>query len=605
MPRPPLLLTLALPLTLPAQPYDLVIYGGTPAGVATAISAARLGRSVALIEYHPHLGGMTTSGLGKSDIETRPAIGGLFREFTARVLAHYTARYGPQSENVRLSRDGYYYEPSVAQHVIDSLVAAEPRIRVFTRHQLTAAHRQGNRLASLTVRNRDTSAQLTFTAPLFADATYEGDLAALAGARYRLGRESRAEFNELHAGVLYQDYETRAFLAGSTGQADHRIPAYTFRLCLTTDPANSRPLTAPPPDYDRRNYTAYLDDVRAGRMAPPRELKDGVGYFAPTFHTAVRALSIAPLPNRKTDININPRPLAFPFAELNYLYPAADWPLRERITARIRNLTLGLLYFLQNDPEIPAEHRKLANQYHLARDEFAGTNNFPWQLYVREARRIVGLYTLTENDTEVGPELGRTRVFPDSIAAGEFPIDSFPVRRRQPGHDTALEGYIFMLDRLTRPYQIPYRIMIPETIDGLFVPVAASTTHIAYSTIRLEPTWMALGQAAGTAAHLALAAGVQPRNVDTAQLQHELLKQGQVITFFKDIDRNHPAYAALQFLGTRACFPDYYARPDAPITQTEAAEWYQKVLNTDPPANLPTNQTRAQLAQHLYNQLPR
>ena len=340
-------------------------------------------------------------------------------------------------------------------------------------------------------------------------------------------------------------------------------------------------------------------------MAPPRELKDGVGYFAPTFHTAVRALSIAPLPNRKTDININPRPLAFPFAELNYLYPAADWPLRERITARIRNLTLGLLYFLQNDPEIPAEHRKLANQYHLARDEFAGTNNFPWQLYVREARRIVGLYTLTENDTEVGPELGRTRVFPDSIAAGEFPIDSFPVRRRQPGHDTALEGYIFMLDRLTRPYQIPYRIMIPETIDGLFVPVAASTTHIAYSTIRLEPTWMALGQAAGTAAHLALAAGVQPRNVDTAQLQHELLKQGQVITFFKDIDRNHPAYAALQFLGTRACFPDYYARPDAPITQTEAAEWYQKVLNTDPPANLPTNQTRAQLAQHLYNQLPR
>lgn len=569
-------------MTLGGAEFEVVVYGGTPGGVATAISAARLGRSVALVEYHRHLGGMTTSGLGKSDIETREAIGGLFHEFTRQVQAHYVEMDGPESANVKLARDGYYYEPSVAQRVMDRMVAAESRIQVLLHHQLVEAVRSGRRLTAIRVRNRGSGEIVELRGGVFVDGTYEGDLAAFAGARYRLGRESRAEFNELHAGVVYQDYETRAFLSGTTGEGDHRIPAYTFRLCLTTDPANSRVLSAPPADYDRANYVGYLDDWRSGRFAPPKVMKEGVGYYAPTFNTVVRAISMAELPNRKLDVNMNPRALGFPFAGINHGYPEADWDEREKITARIRNLTLGLLYFLQNDPEIPAEHRRLANQFHLARDEFQDNDNFPWQLYVREARRVVGLYTLTENDTILGPGLGRTRVQADSIAAGEFPVDSFPVRGREPGHDVALEGYIFMLDNLTRPYQIPYRVMVPEGVDGLLVPVAASTTHVAFSTVRLEPTWMAMGQAAGAAAHLALTGGVQPRAVNVNRLQRLLLRGDHVITYFSDIDRKHPAYAALQYFGSKGFFSDYRARADEMVDATTAREWWRLATGRDP-----------------------
>ncbi|MBI4903126.1 MAG: FAD-dependent oxidoreductase [Acidobacteria bacterium] len=546
-----------------AQSFDVVVYGGTPGGVAAAVSAARMGHSVALLEYHNHLGGMSASGLGKSDIETKEAIGGLFREFVERMHRYYVARYGAGSSNAKLSREGYYYEPSVAGHMFDVMVAEQPRIQVLKRRLLVSAARQGNRVTSIRVRNRDTSMPEDYSAQVFIDATYEGDLYASAGAAYRLGRESRAEFNELHAGVVYQDHETRTFLAGTTGQGDKRIQAYTFRLCMTTNAANSRVLDAPPPDYDRTRYLAYLDDWKAGRLAPPKVMKEGLGYYAPTFGTLVRALSMADLPNGKLDINMNPRPLGFPFAELNYDYPEADWDRREQITTTIRNVTLGLIYFLQNDAAVPPDHRKLARQFHLAKDEFTDNQNFPWQLYVREARRLKGLYTLSEADVTAPENLGRTRVHADSIAAGEFPIDSFPTRRREPGHDVALEGYLLMLDRFTRPYQIPYRIMIPEQVDGVIVPVAASTTHVAYSTIRLEPTWMALGQAAGVAAHLAITAKVQPRNVDTDRLQRELLRQGQVITYFRDIDRTDPAYAAIQYYGTKGLFPTYESRSRA------------------------------------------
>ncbi len=556
-----------------AQPYDVVVYGATSGGIAAAVSAARLGHSVALLDDHEHIGGMAASGLGKSDVETREAIAGLFREFVDRVYRHYVDKYGAGSKNVELSRGGYYYEPSVAEKVFNDIVAAEPRIKVFTGRRLIEVSRQGNRITAIRAVNRHTGSQEQYAGKIFVDGTYEGDLAAFGGARYRSGRESRADFNELHAGVVYQDHETRTFLAGTTGEGDRRIQAYTFRLCLSTDPANQVVLRAPPPGYDRRRYTGYFDDLKAGRLGQPAQMKDGMGYFAPTFGTMVRALSIAELPNSKTDVNMNPRPLGFPFAEINYSYPEADWEERDRITAEIRNLTLGLLYFLQNDPEVPAAHRQLANRYHLAKDEFTDNGNFPWQLYVREARRIVGLYTLSERDVTVGPELGRTPIHTDSIAAGEFPIDSFPVRKREPGHEKALEGYILMLDQFTRPYQIPYRIMVPESADGLLVPVAASATHVAFSTIRLEPTWMAMGQAAGVAAHLAISGGRQPRQIDTDTLQRILLGQGQVLTYFKDINQRHPAYAALQYFGTKGFFRDYLARADEPVDVQTANEW--------------------------------
>lgn len=299
------------------------------------------------------------------------------------------------------------------------------------------------------------------------------------------------------------------------GPRRYALPAFTYRLCLTIDPNNAAPLAAPPPDYDRTRYLGYLDDAASGRF-PGRNV------------TSI-ALSIATIPGRKTDVNMNPRGLGFVFVEENGGYVAGTWAERERISQKIRNLTLGLVWFLQNDPDVPAAAQARAREHHLCRDEFADNDHFPFQLYVREARRLVGQYTLSERNITEQPGLVCERQHADAVAVGEFPIDSFPVQKRQAGDDRVLEGYVCMLRKLTQPYQIPYRIMVPKKLDGLLVPVAASTTHVAYSSIRMEPTWMALGQAAGVAAHLAIEKQVEPRHVPVAPMQELLRRQGAVL----------------------------------------------------------------------------
>ncbi|GDY23554.1 hypothetical protein LBMAG56_49010 [Verrucomicrobiota bacterium] len=531
MTLPRLLLAIFALLCGSSAAQEVVIYGGTPGGITAAISAARLGRAVTLIEYHDHIGGMTTSGLGKSDIENRAMIGGLFKEFVAGVHRHYLTKYGSHHENTKLCQDGYYAEPQVAESVLESMIAREAKITVLKGWRLKAAEVTANKLRGITIVHRRNSEVRRLRAKVFIDATYEGDLYAAAGAKFRLGRESREEFDEPHAGVVYFDYQAREFLPGTTGRGDDALPAYTYRLCLTKDPQNAARMTSPPPGYDRKDYLGYFDDLKAGRLAGPKVFKPGRGYNPKHFDTLVRALSVADIPNGKHDVNINPRPLGFPFPEENRGYIEGDEATRERIRQRHRSLALGLLWFLQNDPEVPAAHRALANEMHLPKDEFTDNGHFPWQLYVREGRRLVGEYTLTQHDiTGKGQE---PKHHADSIAVGEFPIDSFPCRKRQSGDTLVLEGYLGMLDYITRPYEIPYRILIPEKIDGLIVPVAASTTHVAFSSIRMEPTWMALGQAAGTAAHLAIQASTEPRAVSINALQTHLLQQGQVIRHAK------------------------------------------------------------------------
>lgn len=517
----------ALLCSLPLAAQDIVIYGGTPGGIAAAVAAARMGREVTLVEYNDHIGGMTTSGLGKSDIENRAMIGGIFKEFVTGVREHYHAKYGAEHENTRLCQDGYYAEPHVAERVFEAMLAKEPNITVLKGWRVASAAVLNRRLRSIGIIHRKSGGEKRLDARVFLDATYEGDLFAAAGAGYRLGRESREEFGEPHAGVVYFDYQAREFLPGTTGKGDDGLPAYTYRLCLTKDPANAARMTEPPPGYDRSDYLGYFDDLKAGRLAGPKVFKPGRGYNPKHFDTLVRALSVADIPNNKCDVNINPRPLGFPFPEENRGYIEGDEAARERIRQRHRGLVLGLLWFLQNDSEVPEAHRALANEMHLPKDEFTDNAHFPWQLYVREGRRLAGEYTLTQHDiTGKGQE---PKHHADSIAVGEFPIDSFPVRKRQPGDTLVLEGYLGMLDHITRPYEIPYRIMIPEKVDGLIVPVAASTTHVAFSSIRMEPTWMALGQAAGVAAHLAIQNEVEPRKVPVKELQTLLASQGQVI----------------------------------------------------------------------------
>lgn len=512
--------------------FDVVVVGGTPGGIAAALSAGRAGRKVLLIESHRHIGGMSTSGLGKSDVEKRHLIGGLFREFTDRVRRRYLDRYGEHSPDFALCQDGYYFEPSVAEAVFNEMLAECPNISVRTQHRLVRAEVYQNVLVRIEIENNNGTQvgslrHFWCTAGVFIDATYEGDLLAAAGAEFRLGRESRDEFNEPHAGHIYFDYQSARILPGSTGEGDDRLPAFTYRLCLTTNPANAKVLRKPPPEYDRNNYVGYFDDLAAGRLSGPKIVKPGRGYNPAHFDTMVRALSVSEIPNQKTDVNINPRPLGFPFAEENSDYVTGDAATRQRICERHRELTLGLLWFLQNDNDIPPAHREIARQFHLPLDEFTDNGHFPFQLYVREARRLKGEYTLTEHDMTTDAATSRAR--PDVIAVGEFPIDSFPCRKRQPNDTLVLEGYLGMLDSVTCPYGIPYGIMLPESIDGLLVPVAASTTHVAFSSIRMEPTWMCLGQAAGTAAHLALAHKCQPRQVARDKLRESLKRDGQVL----------------------------------------------------------------------------
>ena len=509
--------------------FDVVVAGATPGGIAAAIAAARYGHTVALVEGHAHVGGMAASGLGKSDIEHRGMIRGIFQEFVDHVRDHYLARFGSDGHDFALCRDGYYYEPSVAEAVFTQMLAAEPGIHVLLGARIESAESQDGKIVAASFRTCSSGTVQRLKAHVFIDATYEGDLFAAAGAAFRIGREGQADFAEPHAGQIYFDYQNVRLLPRSTLLGDDRLPAYTYRLCLTTRTDNAVPLTAPPDGYDRATYLPYLEDLQAGRLAGPAKLVEGRGYYPAHFNTPVRALSVAEIPNGKVDANINPRPLAFPFPEENAGYLQADWARRDAIARRHRELVLGLLWFIQNDPAISRAHRALANAYHLPRDEFADNGHFPFQLYVREGRRLQGLYTLTEHDVAETGVAGYSRRHVDAIAVGEFPIDSFPVRKRQAGDDIVLEGYIGMLEAITRPYQIPYRIMVPAAVDGLLVPVAASATHVAFSTIRMEPTWMALGQAAGTAAHLAIRSGLPVRDVPSNALQQALLAAGQVL----------------------------------------------------------------------------
>lgn len=507
--------------------FDIVVIGGTPGGIASAIAAARHGRRVVLTEYHAHIGGMSTSGLGKSDIEDPRLIRGIFAEFVDLVRAHYVRHGSPK--DIELSQDGYYFEPSVAEACFDAMIAAEPNITLLRSHRLEGAATKDGTVTAVTVTDRTTSQSRTITAAAFIDATYEGDLFAAAGANFNIGRESRDEHGEPHAGVIYYDYGNNKFLPGTTHEGDHRLPAWTYRLCLTTDSKNAAPMSAPPEGYDRALYLPYLEDLAAGRLSAPKRLVPGRGYFPAHFDTPLRALSVTEVPGGKVDVNINPRPLAFPYPQENEGYLQADWDHREKIANRHRAIAEGLLWFLQNDTDISQAHRDMALEYHKPADEFADNGNFPWQLYIREGRRLKGLYTFTEHDVAETGSSEHTRRHEDAIAVGNFPIDSFPTRKRQPGDTIILEGYLGMVDAITRIYQVPYRIMIPETLDGVIVPVAVSATHVAFSTVRMEPTWMALGQAAGTAAHIALDRGCALRDVPVNALQTTLKEDGQVI----------------------------------------------------------------------------
>ncbi|HEY3297257.1 MAG TPA: FAD-dependent oxidoreductase, partial [Armatimonadota bacterium] len=453
---------------------DVLVVGATPCGISAAIAAARCGSKVILAEPQDFLGGMLTNGLGRTDIGPRHTVGGIFREFIGNVQDFYTEKYGADSQQVKDCGNGYWFEPSTAETILKRMVKAERNIDLRYRYQLDSVLKYGNRIHGVTFIDRD-GRRIQIRAGVCIDATYEGDIAALSGAAYRVGRESRDEIGEPYAGVIYLDHLTRMVLPGSTGKGDKRVQAYNFRLTLTKKPDN-RVIPSKPDSYDASDYADLLQSIKSGR----------VQTFADVIETRT-------LPNEKFDANNMPKSLQSTDLPVeNYDYAENSLEDRAKFYDRLRDYTLGLIYFLQNDPEIPEKLRADASQWGLAKDEYPKNNHFPRQVYVREGRRIQGLYAFTMHDAELAPGLLRSPVHWDSVASGGYSIDSHATRKHESGHDAELEGF-FWLSGITQPYQIPYRVMLPQTVDALLVPGAASATHLGFGTLRMEPVWMALG----------------------------------------------------------------------------------------------------------------
>lgn len=554
-----------------SAPSDVVIYGATPGGIVTAVGAARAGLRVTLIHHHAHVGGMMSNGLGVLDTIYDGKRAPLFEEVCARMADHYRNKFGADSPQHRLSKWSPkgdtrrpMFEPHVAEQVFEAMLAGEKLIAVVREFHPEAARRDGARLVSATFRRIGGTETRTFEAPAFVDASYEGDLAAVAGVAMTWGRESRTQYGEPHAGHIFtkaqfvtaaKDYfpsairteglnlrgfraTTGAPLPGSTGAGDRAIQAYNFRVCWTRDPSNRVPVTKPA-RYERDRYL---------------DLRDRWG------------ISIG-APNAKTSWN------AALLIGGNFDYPNGDWPTRHAIAERHRDLAVGLLWFLQNDPEVPEKMRTEMREWGLPRDEFTDNGGFPWELYVREARRLVGRAVFSEHDGLAAPGLRRAPVKSDSIAITEWPMDSHSCHLDTvPGSDH--EGKVLLTEE-SRPGQISYRCLLPKELNNLLVTGAVSSSHIGWGAIRLEPTWMHLGESAAVALALAKKLELAPAEVPPVLLQHELVARGVMLTFFNDFDLSAPTaeQRAAQYFGTRGFFPTYDARLNDPLTRAVAHIW--------------------------------
>lgn len=523
------------------ESYDIVVLGGTPGGIMAAIAAAREGRRSVVLERTSHCGGLPANGLGATDIATRGATEGLFTEFTNRVRNHYVAKYGPTSKQVEDCSNGYHFEPHVAELVLLEMVAAEgDRVVVKLRRQFDVDARNVTRdrtsIKEIRVTHLDgTSSTERYAGRVFIDATYEGDLAAAAGVPYLLGREGREETGEEMAGRIYRSWPHETPGEGSTGLGDNAIQAYNYRLCLTNDPKNRLQIERPL-NYNRADFASLVDDVIHDRVAGHKggeRAFDGLG----------RVVNFVRLPNEKTDANNQHMAfLSTDLPEENWPWPTSDWAWRDAFAKRLRDYTLGLLWFAQNDDALPADFRQRCREWGLAVDEYGDNGHFPRQVYVREGRRIEGEYRFSAHDCVPATPGGRPPIHADSITASHYAIDSHAVRKREPGR-AHLDGF---LSYPTKPYTVPYRAIVPKRIDNLLTPVPVSATHIGFGTLRMEPCWMALGQAAGVAASVAIETNRANRAIDVAELQRRLIAQGAVLVYFKDSKPGDAGNAELQ-----------------------------------------------------------
>lgn len=575
IPPPMLLKSAAKPQDVNGKSYDLVVIGGTPGGIACAVRAAREGLSVLLVNHTQHLGGFVTSGAGGWEAPYDGLRSPIYGEMITGAAAYYREKYGegsPQhlvsmpSKTSRAHIDRPKVEPRIAEMLFNQMVEKEKTLTVLLGHIVTKAEREGALLKSVTLQPMHGEKAITVHGQVFADGMYEGDLMAVAGVKTQIGRESRAQYGEKHAGVLYtqerhkepgqrgfpkaaddgtlniryNSHATADIVEGpQSGEADGSVMAYNYRLILTRDPAN-RILLSKPANFD-----------------PAIAKQASGGGFVPN------------LPNGKVAWNggrlIGPQ----------NAYPAADWPTREALSKRYLDAMLMRLWWVQNAPQAPEKERKQFAGYGLAADEFPDNNHAPYEIYVREARRLVGRYVFKEQDNVIAEGIARTPIHADSIAMTDWPVDSVAcLPRKALGGNT--DGILFLGEE-SRPAQVPYRSILANEIDNLLVPVAISASHVGWGSIRLEPTWMQLGESAGHAAALSVKSKTTPAKLRPDDLVRKLAASRVMISFFNDVDvtSNDPQVAAAQFFGTQGFFAAYDAKLDEPLTEAVKAVWQQ------------------------------
>lgn len=518
---------------------DIVIYGGTSAAITAAVQAKKSGKSVIVVSPDIHLGGLSSGGLGFTDTGDKSVIGGLARDFYHRVYLHYEdstawqwqkhSEYGNKGQGTPAmdgdARTMWIFEPHVAEQVFEDYVK-EYELDVRRDEWLdreAGVGMEGGRIASIT-----TLSGKTYTGKIFIDATYEGDLMAAAGVSYHVGREANSVYGEkwngVQTGVLHHKHWFASDISpyqvpgdsssglvygvsgehpGEYGAGDHRVQAYCFRMCLSNHPDNR--VAFPKPDnYNPDNYELLARVFASG--------------WRETFE------KFDPIPNRKTDTN-NHGPFSTDFIGMNYDYPEASYERRKEIIREHEDYQKGLMYFLANDLKVPADVREEMAQWGLAKDEFTDNGNWPHQLYIREARRMVGEYVMTEHDTFSDREIT------DPVGMGSYTLDSHNVQRYiKPNGYVQNEGDIGVSPG--QPYQISYGSLVPKQDEctNLLVPICLSSSHIAFGSIRMEPVFMILGQSAALAASLAIDGGAAVQDVAYADLEKVLLEENQVLS---------------------------------------------------------------------------
>jgi hypothetical protein len=535
-----------------AETYDVVVYGGTSAGVIAAVQAKKMGKSVVIVGPDKHLGGLTSGGLGYTDSGDKSVIGGLSRNFYHRVWQYYQKpetwvhqkrdEFGNKGQGTvamdQAERTMWIFEPSIAEKVFEDFVK-EFSIPVLRDEWLDRA--KGVTMANGHIKEIRMLSGKSFAGKMFIDATYEGDLMASAGVSYHVGREANAEFDEKHngsqVGVLHHRHHfgvlstpidpyvipgdpksgviarVTPITPAPKGEADHRVQAYCFRMCLTNVPENRVPFTAPA-GYDPKQYEVLARAYAAG-------WKETFGKFDL-------------IPNGKTDTN-NHGGFSFDNIGYNYDYPEASYERRQEIIKEHETYQKGLLYFICTDPRVPAEVREKMHTWGLPKDEFKDNGNWSHQIYVREARRMMGAFVMSEN------ELTKVKPTPESVGMGSYMIDSHNTQRYiTPEGAVQNEGDIGVSPR--GPYEIAYGSLVPPKgqATNLLVPVACSATHIAYGSIRMEPVFMILGQSAATAAAMAIDGKITIHDVPYADLKARLLADGQVLSKPVDLSK-YPA----------------------------------------------------------------